>query len=257
MNQILLREKLYVTPELRRKKKMYKIRIFISLFLICLLIGYYVYAEIERKMEVGVSADILTQLAETTITTRGPSQLNNDNTTRTIINDVLIVELDREESDAASEGVIIGVPEDVEETPVTVTTTANNGVNYTTESILNIPSLGINYPVLSETSEELLKISLNKYWGGRPNAVGNYCIVGHNYANGTLFGKLASINIGDTCVLTDMLGREAVYEVYDKYVVEPEDTSCTSQLTNGRVEMTLITCKEYGTRRLVVKCRKI
>ena len=34
-----------------------------------------------------------------------------------------------------------------------------------TESILSIPCIGISYPVLSETSDELLKISLNKYIG--------------------------------------------------------------------------------------------
>ena len=28
-----------------------------------------------------------------------------------------------------------------------------------------------------------IKISLNKYWGGAPNTIGNYCIVGHNYKN--------------------------------------------------------------------------
>ena len=38
---------------------------------------------------------------------------------------------------------------------------------------LNIPSLGIKYPVLSSTSTALLKISLNKYWGANPNEVGN------------------------------------------------------------------------------------
>ena len=37
-----------------------------------------------------------------------------------------------------------------------------NGNTYTYESILNIPSLGIEYPVLSDTNDELLKISINK-----------------------------------------------------------------------------------------------
>ena len=36
MNQILVTEKLYVTPELRRKKKLYKIQFFLSVFLVCL-----------------------------------------------------------------------------------------------------------------------------------------------------------------------------------------------------------------------------
>ena len=76
-------------------------------------------------------------------------------------------------------------------------------------------------------------------------------------SNGKLFGKLKDINIGDTCTLKDMKGRTVTYEVYERYIVDPTDVSCTSQLTNGQVEMTLITCKEYGTKRLVVKCKKI
>lgn len=45
MNQILVTEKLYITPEIKRKKRMYKIRFFLSVFLICILFSYYIYAE--------------------------------------------------------------------------------------------------------------------------------------------------------------------------------------------------------------------
>ena len=145
--------------------------------------------------------------------------------------------------------------ETVEE--MAMTYTASNGLNYTTEAILNIPSLGIKYPVLSETSEELLEISINKYWGPGPNEVGNYCIVGHNYRNEKMFGKLNEIKNGDIVELTDMTGKTVKYKVYNQFIVVPTDTSCTSQLTNGRRELTLITCTNYGKERRVVKCREI
>lgn len=58
-----------------------------------------------------------------------------------------------------------------------------DNVIYPIESIIKIPKIGINYPVISKTSEELLKISVNKFHGPNPNEVGNYCIVGHNYLN--------------------------------------------------------------------------
>mgnify|MGYP000864261159 CR=1 FL=1 len=38
MNQILVTEKLYVTPELRKKKKMYKVQFIISIILV---LGYF------------------------------------------------------------------------------------------------------------------------------------------------------------------------------------------------------------------------
>lgn len=48
MNQILVTEKLYVTPELRKKKKMYKVQFIISIILVFILAGYYIYQEYDK-----------------------------------------------------------------------------------------------------------------------------------------------------------------------------------------------------------------
>lgn len=87
---------------------------------------------------------------------------------------------------------------------------------------------------------------------------GNYVVAGHNYKNKKMFGKLSGIKKGDKIELTDIeKGRTITYEVYYRFVVNPEDTACTSQKTGGRKEMTLITCTNYGTQRLIVKAREI
>lgn len=170
-----------------------------------------------------------------------------DNTTKKIINDVLIIALDERQTDTEPE----------EAPPVEEQTyTTDSGEDYEAEAILKIPCIDLTYPVLSKTSDELLKISLNKYWGNGPNQIGNYCIVGHNYASGKMFGKLHRMGIGDTAIL-EKDGKSVTYEAYDKFVVEPDDVSCTSQLTGGRREITLITCSNYGTQRLIIKCREI
>lgn len=130
-----------------------------------------------------------------------------------------------------------------------------DGKTYETIAILYIPTLDIQYPVLSSTSKELLKISLNKYWGPNPNKVGNFCIVGHNYNDEKFFGKLNNIKIGEFVQLTDMSGKTLQYKVYDTYIVDPDDTDCTSQLTNGETEITLITCTRDFKQRFIVKAR--
>ena len=132
---------------------------------------------------------------------------------------------------------------------------ASNGKIYDVIANLNIPSLGIKYPVLSSTSTALLKISLNKYWGANPNEVGNMCIVGHNYEDSRFFGKLNKIKKGAIVKITDLTGKTLDYEVYDTYTVGPYDTDCTSQLTKGNTEVTLITCNKDGSKRFVVKAR--
>ena len=65
MNQILVTEKLYITPEIKRKKRMYKIRFFLSLFLICVLFSYYIYAENDRNKSEEVAHAILSQIENT------------------------------------------------------------------------------------------------------------------------------------------------------------------------------------------------
>lgn len=232
MNQILVSEKLYVTPELKRKKKIYQFAFLISIICVCLLSSYYIYAEYDRTKSEEVSQEILAEIDNTTI--------NQDD-------GILRVAL---EADTQEQNV------EIQETESNKYVTPS-GATYTTEAVLNIPSLGINYPVLSDTSEELLKISLNKFWGPSPNTVGNYCIVGHNYKNKKMFGKLADIKNGDIVELTDNSGKTIKYAVYNKYVVNPEDVACTSQLTNGNKEVTLITCTNYGKQRLVVKAREV
>lgn len=59
MNQILINEKLYVTPELKRKKKVFKIEFFLSVFLLCALSSYAIYAEYDRNKSEQVSQEIL------------------------------------------------------------------------------------------------------------------------------------------------------------------------------------------------------
>lgn len=242
MNQILIEQRIYVTKEMKRKKKFYKALYIISMLTLIVLILYYFIAEKNRNDSEGLSREIM-------------QQINNDNTTVEERRIVIALNDRTEDSNITPIEVPANDPEQTE--PTTSSFTASNGQSYTTEATLSYPKLGINYPVLSEENEELLKISLCKYWGPNPNDVGNYCIVGHNYKSGKMFGKLSMASIGDQVELKDFNGKTIIYRVYNKYVVEPTDVSCTSQKTNGQREVTLITCTDYGKRRLVVKAREI
>ena len=84
---------------------------------------------------------------------------------------------------------------------------------------------------------------------------GNLVIVGHNYKDGQFFGKLKNLTKGDNIFLTASTGSTKLYKVYDIYIVNETDMNCTSQETNGNIELTLITCDNDDTKRLVVKCR--
>lgn len=137
------------------------------------------------------------------------------------------------------------------------TYTNQEGIEYYVDATLSIPKISLNYPVLSKCSNKLLEHNLNKFWGCEPNEVGNYVIAGHNYNNKTYFGKLSELAIGDLIYLTDVKDRTLTYQIYDMYYVNPTDVECTSQLTDGKKEVTLITCNATGSQRLVVKATQI
>lgn len=240
MNQILISERIYVTKEMRRKKRAYKALYILSIITIIVLLLYFVLAERSRNVQEALGKEILEQMSDTTTTS----------------DQAIVIALDVQNND--EEIIPIENIEDNEsEGTVKSTVKTSDGNQYNTEAVLTYPKLGISYPILSDENDTLLKVSLCKYWGPSPNNVGNYCIVGHNYKSGKMFGKLSMAETGDQVILADLSGRKVTYSIYNKYKVDPTDVSCTSQLTNGKRELTLITCTNYGQERLVLKAREI
>lgn len=243
MNQILVTEKLYVTPELRKKKKSYKIQFIISIIIVIALISFYAIQEFDKYKNEKLAQEILADVN---------LEDNQDTTAMANEGEVLVVILNDSDDDGSDE--ITTAQETAFNTDVQTTA---SGTRYSTVAIINIPKIGVNYPVLSKATDELLKIAPNKFWGPNPNEVGNFCIVGHNYRNKKFFSKVPTLENGDIVELTDMTGRTLKYSVYNKYTVDPEDVACTSQLTGGKKEVTLITCTNDSKQRVIVKCTEV
>lgn len=88
MNQILITKKLYITPELKRKKKMYKAYFILSIFLIIVLVSFYFYSSYARNKDESVSQEVL-------------ADLSTDETVAD--DDVLVVYLDEDAAAEAAE----------------------------------------------------------------------------------------------------------------------------------------------------------
>lgn len=148
-------------------------------------------------------------------------------------------------------------------------TTQDITINQTEESILTtykgysviakleIPKIDLETYVISEYSNQALGVSVTKFYGGNPNEVGNFCIAGHNYITKNMFHDLKKLSIGDTFTLTDNNANEGIYKIYLIETVEPNETQCLSQKTDGRIEVTLITCTTDSSKRIIVKAVKI
>ena len=249
MNQILVTKKLYITPELKRKKKIYKFDFLISIILVIALVSIYIYTEYNRNKSEEVSQDLL-------------AEMNSQDSTTAKDNGVLVAVLDDSSQN------YVATPEenneDKQDTNQQNKKKTAEGFTYTIIGSINIPKINVNYPILEgetgsvEETESLLKNSPCKFWGPNINEKGNFCIVGHNYRNSKFFSKVPTLENGDTFEVTNSVKKETLtYKIYDKYVVDPKNVSCTSQLTGGKKEVTLITCTDDSQQRVIVKAREI
>lgn len=128
---------------------------------------------------------------------------------------------------------------------------------YKVSAKLIIPKIELDTYVMEEYSTETMDICPTKYFGPNPNEVGNYCIAAHNYNKKNMFNHIIELEIGDTIILLDNENGEMIYEVYDVYKVKPDETEALSQKTDGAIELTLITCSDYSSKRIIVKARKV
>lgn len=117
-------------------------------------------------------------------------------------------------------------------------------------SKINLETYVINF------SENALNVSVTKFWGNNPNEIGNFCIAGHNFKNKNMFHNLKKLEVGDKLILKDNSVGCVEYEIYNIYTVVPEDVSCLSQNTNGKKEITLITCTNDSKKRIIIKARE-
>ena len=124
---------------------------------------------------------------------------------------------------------------------------------YEIDSKLEIPKIELETYILKDFSKEILNISVTKFWGCKPNTIGNYCIAGHNFKNKNMFHNLKKLKRNDNLFIIDNKVGKVEYEVYDVYKVFPEDTSCLEQETNGKKEVTLITCTSDSEERIIIK----
>ena len=127
---------------------------------------------------------------------------------------------------------------------------------YKIEGIIEIPKINIKYPIINQTNEETMKLSVTKFWGPQANEIGNYTIAGHNNRDGTMFGKTKYLQIGDTIKLTNLKNETIEYTIFKIYSIDSDDVSCVESVEPGTREITLITCTNGHKNRLVTKARQ-
>jgi LPXTG-site transpeptidase (sortase) family protein len=122
--------------------------------------------------------------------------------------------------------------------------------------MIRIDKINLNYPILSESNYDLLKISLCRFAGPMPNEIGNLCIAGHNYVDYKLFSRLHELENGDKIDIYDLNGTKITYAVFDKFEVKANDLSCTNQNVGENRIITLLTCNNINGKRTIIKAKE-
>ena len=117
---------------------------------------------------------------------------------------------------------------------------------------IEIPKTKLNLPVLENANKQSIETSVAIMDGPGLNKVGNTTIIGHNYRNGMFFSNNDKIEIGDKIYITDTTGNKVTYIVYNKYVTTPEDAEYVRRDTNGAMEISLSTCTDDSSGRIII-----
>ena len=115
--------------------------------------------------------------------------------------------------------------------------------------ILEIPSLGLELPVMESWDYPRMKIAPCRYTGSVYR--NDMIIAGHNYASH--FGNLQNLQSGDEVLFTDMEGNSFSYAVSQ---TETLDGTAVEEMESGEWDLTLFTCTISGKARVTVRCKE-
>lgn len=118
---------------------------------------------------------------------------------------------------------------------------------------LEIPSLDLELPVLSEWNYPNLRVAPCRYTGSAYQ--GNLIIAAHNYPSH--FGNLKHLQEGESVRFTDVEGNLFSYKVVVRETLEPTAIDEMQSEEDGAWDLTLFTCTIGGQSRVTVRCVQV
>ena len=123
---------------------------------------------------------------------------------------------------------------------------------------IEIPKTNVKYPVLEgPASNNKIEVAVAVQYplNTNLNTSGNIVIAGHNYRNGTFFSDNKKLSNGDKIYITDLNGDKVEYKIYNIFTTKTNDNSFYNRDTEGNREITLYSCTDDLTERLIIEAR--
>ena len=118
--------------------------------------------------------------------------------------------------------------------------------------VIEIPKTNVKYNVLDDPSAKAMEVGITIIYGPGLNQTGNTVLAGHNYRNGTFFSNNNKLSSGDKIYITDLSCKKFTYTIYKKYKTDPNDFSYATRNTNGKREISLTTCTDDSSARIII-----
>lgn len=119
---------------------------------------------------------------------------------------------------------------------------------------LTIEKINLKNYILDSTETSAMDKAPIKLYGNTLNQEGNFCIAGHNYDE--IFARLKDLEVGDEFYIEDIEGIIQDYKITEILEIEPTDLTPLMPVKD-KIEVTLITCEDGATERLVLKAERI
>ena len=184
--------------------------------------------------------------------------------------------------DSLTDGITVDAPESSDENTVNpnspeniiTTQTETNSVDTTsggtttkkrpmykgfyTLGSIEIPKTNVKYPILEKVTKRSLETAVAVVWpeNATLNKPGNVVIVGHNYRNGVFFSDNKKLSKGDKIYITDLEKNRVAYTIYNIFEASDTDTKFYNRDTDGKREITLSTCTDDSSARLIIEARE-
>lgn len=128
----------------------------------------------------------------------------------------------------------------------------------TYQNVLEVPSCNITVPLTEGVSREPLRRGAGHFTETpKIGEEGNACYAGHySTVYSCIFNDLPNVQMYDEVIGYGEDGTKTTYYVIGKYVTTPDNISVLAN-SEGVKDLTIVTCSNNGTMRLIISCRAL
>lgn len=128
----------------------------------------------------------------------------------------------------------------------------------TFQNVLEVPSCDIQVPLIEGVDSAALRRGAGHFTEtANIGEEGNACYAGHySTIYNCIFNNLPNVKLYDEVIGYNAKGEKTTYYVISKYVTTPDNISVLAQYPDTK-DLTIVTCSENGTRRLIIQCRAL